>query len=125
MVDTNTLATNVPGVFAGGDFTTGPTFVIRAISSGRRAAIAIDKYLGGDESRVYIPDEKSERHTGTKLALEEENTEDKPRTEMEYEDANERIMDFREVEKGFTEEEACREATRCLRCDLEKEENGI
>ena len=72
VVNTNTLATNVPGVFAGGDFTTGPTFVIRAIASGRRAAIAIDKYLGGDKSRVYIPDEKSARHTDTKLALEEE-----------------------------------------------------
>jgi NADH-quinone oxidoreductase subunit F len=125
VVDTNTLATNVPGVFAGGDFTTGPTFVIRAISSGRRAAIAIDKYLGGDKSRVYIPDEKSARHTGTKLALEEESTEDKPRVDVEFEDAQERITDFREVEKGFSEEEAYREAVRCLRCDLEKEENGI
>jgi NADH-quinone oxidoreductase subunit F len=125
VVNTNTLATNVPGVFAGGDFTTGPTFVIRAIASGRRAAIAIDKYLGGDKSRVYIPDEKSARHTATKLALEEESTEDKPRIDVEFEDAEERIRDFREVEKGFTEEEARREATRCLRCDLEKEENGI
>ncbi len=125
VVDTNTLATNVPGVFAGGDFTTGPTFVIRAIASGRRAAIAIDKYLGGDKSRVYIPDEKSARHTDTKLALEEESTEDKPRIDVGFEDAKERIKDFREVEKGFTEEDACSEATRCLRCDLEKEENGI
>ncbi len=125
VVDTNTLATNVPGVFAGGDFTTGPTFVIRAIASGRRAAIAIDKYLGGDKSRVYIPDEKSARHTDTKLALEEESTEDQPRFEVGFEDAEERIKDFREVEKGFTEEDACSEATRCLRCDLEKEENGI
>ncbi len=55
VVDTNTLATNVPGVFAGGDFTTGPTFVIRAISSGRRAAIAINKYLTGDDSPVVHP----------------------------------------------------------------------
>ncbi|MGD9173322.1 MAG: FAD-dependent oxidoreductase [Desulfobacterales bacterium] len=125
VVDTNTLATNVPGVFAGGDFTTGPTFVIRAISSGRRAAIAIDKYLGGDKGRVYIPDEKSPRHTGTKLALEKESMEDKPRVEVEVEDARERITDFREVEKGFSEEEAYREAIRCLRCDLEKEENAI
>jgi NADH-quinone oxidoreductase subunit F len=125
VVDTNTLATNVPGVFAGGDFTTGPTFVIRAISSGRRAAIAIDKYLGGDKSRVYIPDEKSPRHTRTKLALEKESMEDKPRVEVGVEDAKERIKDFREVEKGFNEEEAYREAIRCLRCDLEKEENGI
>ncbi len=125
VVNTNTLATNVPGVFAGGDFTTGPTFVIRAISSGRRGAIAINKYLTGDDSPVYIPDEKSVRHTATKLALEEESTEDKPRIEAEFEDAKERVCDFREVEKGFTEAEACREATRCLRCDLEKEENGI
>jgi len=125
VVDTNTLATNVPGIFAGGDFTTGPTFVIRAIASGRRAAIAIDKYLGGDKSRVYIPDEKSTRHTATKLALEEESTEDKPRVDVKFEDAKERIKDFREVEKGLNEEEAYREAIRCLRCDLEKEENGI
>jgi NADH-quinone oxidoreductase subunit F len=125
VVDTNTLATNVPGVFAGGDFTTGPTFVIRAIASGRRAAIAIDKYLGGDQGRVYIPDEKSPRHTGAKLALEKEDMEDKPRVEVEVEDAEERIKDFREVEKGFSAEEAYREAIRCLRCDLEKEENAI
>jgi len=125
VVDTNTLATNVPGVFAGGDFTTGPTFVIRAISSGRRAAIAINKYLTGDDSPVYIPDEKSARHTAAGLALEEESMEDKPRVEVEFEDARKRIKDFREVEKGFTEEEGRREAVRCLRCDLEKEENGV
>ena len=99
--------------------------MIRAVSSGRRGAIAINKHLTGDDSPVYIPDEKSVRHTATKLALEEESTEDKPRIEVEFEDARERVSDFREVEKGFTEEEACREATRCLRCDLEKEENGI
>ena len=125
VVDTNTLATNVPGVFAGGDFTTGPTFVIRAIASGRRAAIAINKFLTGDDSPVYIPDEKSTHHTATGLALEEESTEDKPRIAVAFEDAGQRIKDFREVEKGFTAEEGRREALRCLRCDLEKEENAV
>ena len=124
MVDTNTLATNVPGVFAGGDFTTGPTFAIRAIASGRRAAIAIDKYLCGDAGRVYIPDEKSPRHTPSGLALEEEVSEDQPRIEVDLESADERVKDFREVEKGFTAEQAHCEAKRCLRCDLEKEENA-
>ena len=96
------------------------------VSVAGQAAIAINKYLTGDDSPVYIPDEKSARHTATKLALgEEETTEDQPRIEVEFEDARERVSDFREVEKGFTEKEACREATRCLRCDLEKEENGI
>ena len=34
----------------------------------------------------------------------------------------ERTADFKEVEHGFTEEMAIKEAKRCLRCDLETEE---
>jgi NADH-quinone oxidoreductase subunit F len=124
LVDPNTLATNVPGVFAGGDFTTGPTFVIRAIASGRRAAIAINKYLTKDNTPVYIPDEKSVRHTELGLALDEEDTEAKPRILVELEDPRERIADFREVERGYTAQEGRQEAVRCLRCDLEEKEHG-
>ncbi|MFC1897930.1 FAD-dependent oxidoreductase, partial [Chloroflexota bacterium] len=60
VVDSNTLSTNISGVFAGGDFVTGPGMVIEAIAGGRRAAIAIDKYLKGDTSRVEIYDLKAE-----------------------------------------------------------------
>lgn len=120
VVDENTLSTNVPGVFAGGDFTTGPTFVIRAIASGRRAALAIDKFLSGDRTRIQIPDEKSSLEQDTGLALDEESSDAKPRVAIEMEDPKDRIKDFREVEKGFTAEEAHLEAKRCLRCDLEK-----
>ncbi|MFP3981518.1 MAG: FAD-dependent oxidoreductase [Desulfobacterales bacterium] len=120
-VDENTLATNVPGVFAGGDFTTGPTFVIRAIASGRRAALAIHKYISGDESPIFMPDEKTPLAQETGLALENESTEDQPRVKTGLENPEERILDFREVECGFTREQAHYEARRCLRCDLEKE----
>jgi NADPH-dependent glutamate synthase beta subunit-like oxidoreductase len=34
-------------VFAGGDFVTGPATVVAALASGRKAASAIDQYLGG------------------------------------------------------------------------------
>ena len=47
VVDPRTLATGEPGVFAGGDCVHGPDTVIQAIADGRRAAIEIDKYLGG------------------------------------------------------------------------------
>jgi NADH-quinone oxidoreductase subunit F len=120
-VDENTLSTNVPGVFAGGDFTTGPTFVIRAIASGRRAALAIHKYLSGDQTPIFMPDEKTPLAQETGLALESETTEDQPRVAIEMENPGERVRDFREVEKGFTAEQAHFEARRCLRCDLEKE----
>ncbi|MBW1710223.1 MAG: NADH-quinone oxidoreductase subunit NuoF [Deltaproteobacteria bacterium] len=121
VVDENSLSTNIPGVFAGGDFTTGPTYVIRAIASGRRAAIAVDKYLAGDKSRVEIPDEKTSMGEDIGLALDQETTEEQPRIQIEFEETEERVKDFREVEKGFIEEQALLEATRCLRCDLENE----
>ena len=121
VVDENTLSTNIPGIFAGGDFTTGPTYVIRAIASGRRAAIAIERYLQGETGRIRIVDEKTETVEDVGLALDEETTEEKPRIEIQLEKPEERVRDFREVEKGFTREEAHREAMRCLRCDLEKD----
>jgi len=47
IVDPETLMTSIPGVFAGGDVVVGEETVIRALSDGRRAAAAIDKYLCG------------------------------------------------------------------------------
>ncbi len=120
-VDPNRLATNVPGVFSGGDFITGPSTVIKAIASGRRAALAIDSYLRGDTDRISILDEKTPLKSGAGLALDQQTTEDKPRELSGMESPESRTRDFREVEKGLSEEQAHREAGRCLRCDLEKE----
>jgi len=120
-VDENSLSTNIPGIFAGGDFTTGPSTVIRAIASGRRAALAIDKYFEGEKGRIAILDEKSSMRVEHRLALEEESQEEKPRAKQGMERPDERARDFREVEKGFDEEQAWYEAMRCLRCDLERE----
>ncbi len=125
VVDDNTLSTNIPGVFAGGDFTTGPTFVIRAIASGRRAAIAIDKYLLGESGPVEIPDMKTAMHEDTGLALDEETDQELPRIRTALEKAEIRVNDFREVEQGFSVKEAISESKRCLRCDLEKERMSI
>ena len=54
------------------------------------------------------------------MALDEEAAEERPRVKIEVENPADRVKDFREVEKGFTEEEAHQEAIRCLRCDLEE-----
>ena len=55
------------------------------------------------------------------LALEQETAEEQARVPVRMVRPEERIVDFREVEQGFSEEQARREAMRCLRCDLEKE----
>jgi len=120
VVDSNTLATNVPGVFAGGDFATGPGMVIEAIAAGRRGAIAIDKYLKGDTSPVHMYDLKGGEVGEVSPGEEgEEAWEAKPRLEIPTLPAQERKRSFQEIELGFSEEQAREEAKRCLRCDLE------
>jgi NADH-quinone oxidoreductase subunit F len=121
-VDENRLATNVSGIFAGGDFVAGPGMVIEAIAAGRRGAIAIDKYLRGDASRVEIYDlkpsvieeEVSEKEEG------DETWEPQFRPETPHLPLQERKGSFKEIELSFSEGKARQEAKRCLRCDLEK-----
>jgi NADPH-dependent glutamate synthase beta subunit-like oxidoreductase len=44
--DQHTGATNRKGLFTGGDIVTGPHLVVTAMVAGRKAAAAIDRYLG-------------------------------------------------------------------------------
>ena len=50
VADEATQATNLPGVFAGGDIVTGGATVILAMGAGRRAAKAIGRYLQGGKA---------------------------------------------------------------------------
>jgi NADH-quinone oxidoreductase subunit F len=126
-VDENRLTTNVAGVFAGGDFVSGPGMVIEAIAAGRRGAIAIDKYLRRDTSRVEMYDLKPSvisPVTATSVSEEavsaEETWEPQFRPETPHLPLSERKGSFKEIELSFSEEKAKQEAKRCLRCDLEK-----
>ena len=118
-VDGNTLSTNIPGVFGGGDFVTGPGMVIEAIAAGRRGSVAIDKYLRGDASRVEMYDLRREVVEEV-VEQGEEEWEAQPRLEVPTIPPEERKTNFKEIELGFSEERAGQEAKRCLRCDLEK-----
>jgi NADH-quinone oxidoreductase subunit F len=119
-VDSNTLSTNIPGVFGGGDFVTGPGMVIDAIAAGRRGAMAIDKYFRKDDSPVRMYDLKTEVfREPVPEQEEEEEWKPEPRADMPILSAEERKGSFEEIEIGYSEERAIVEAKRCLRCDLE------
>jgi len=109
------MATSREGVFAGGDVIGGSANVVQAIAGGRKAAIAIDKYLGG---RGVIVDEK--RKVVETNYDEKEYLEEKPRQVPSVLSSDERKMSFREVKSGFTPEQAIEEARRCLHCDREE-----
>lgn len=111
-VDPTTLATSGEGIFAGGDATTGPTSIVQAIAAGRRAAISIDKYMGGrgDIDEMLAPPEEE-----TALL---EDVEIGGRTQLRTLPPDQRIRSFARVELGLRDEEAIEEARRCLRCDI-------
>mgnify|MGYP001604038642 CR=1 FL=1 len=117
-IDGETLCTNRPGVFAGGDVVTGPNTVVDAIAAGKRAAVVIDRYLRNEEliqpSEIRVP-----RHFVEPLKT--DGTEPPPvtRVELPRMSVDVRTRGFAEVELTLSSEDAVREAGRCLRCDLE------
>ena len=121
-VDPHTLATNRPGVFAGGDVARGPWILIQAIADGRRGALSIDRYLRGVDlltPREMIPlpvvDLSKEE---INQMIEEGKVDLSPRTKIPEVPEKERIQDFREVELVLTEGQAKQEAARCLACGI-------
>jgi formate dehydrogenase beta subunit len=115
-VDPDTLTTSREGVFAGGDVVLGPSSVIEAIASGRRAAISIDKYLGGTGD---IGEELAEREQPSLPMDFCDGFVSLTRPQMPYLPIELRkSVPFRQIALGFSEETAVQEASRCLRCNL-------
>ncbi|SHH77793.1 formate dehydrogenase major subunit [Sporobacter termitidis DSM 10068] len=113
------MTTNLGGVFAGGDAVTGPQTAIKAIAAGRRAAMAMDQYLNGQEE-LKKPKEFYNHLKGKKLEdldkAEFEQYEKLHKEAMPMLDKGQREHNFKEVELGFTEAQAIAEAKRCLSC---------
>lgn len=111
IVDVDTQMTSIPGVFSGGDVVRGSDVVITAIADGKKAAGAIDKYLGGDGKLnkgepIDIPE-----------AVDDSEVLEHERFAMKYLEPEERRDNFDEVCIGFHRLNATAEAMRCLRCD--------
>lgn len=107
------LATGLPGVFAGGEFLWGPGTLVESMAAGKRAALAIRKYLEtGDDSM------ESERKPPW---VKEEGPVDllahRPRVSPNLPPVSERLAGFNEVEQTLTMEQLQQELDRCLECD--------
>jgi NADPH-dependent glutamate synthase beta subunit-like oxidoreductase len=119
-IDNSTQETEMKGVFAGGDAANGPATVIEAIAAGRRAAISIDTYLGGDGTielgmqNVQCgngqPNYDGKRASGFA---------ELKRVAVPSLPITERGSGFSEVELCYSDEQIKAETHRCLQCDLE------
>jgi formate dehydrogenase beta subunit len=120
-VDPATYATNIRGVFACGDFVTGPTTLIESAGHGKKAAYAIDRYLDGRTDVTVTPNVKitsSWRHEMPELY------DVLPRQHIPMVDLPARMpstdpaVNFSTpVELGYDATAAVAESTRCLMCN--------
>ncbi|UCE44209.1 MAG: FAD-dependent oxidoreductase, partial [Candidatus Bathyarchaeota archaeon] len=117
-VGEGSLQTGSPKIFAGGDVVTGAASVVEAIAAGRKAAISIDAFLGGDGA---IDEALTESGRSDPWLGREEDFAKKKRVEIPYLPLERRLRDFSLVELSLNEEMAVEEAKRCLRCDLRLE----
>jgi len=120
--DPKTLATNLRGVFAGGDGVIGADLAVRAVAAGRVAAKSIDQYLrgqtvtgpteltaiamrpidDGERAAIFREIEKSARVSTATLEMER------------------RLTSFDEVDFGLSDGQAREESVRCMSCNCRK-----
>jgi NADPH-dependent glutamate synthase beta subunit-like oxidoreductase/ferredoxin/Pyruvate/2-oxoacid:ferredoxin oxidoreductase delta subunit len=115
VVNQQSTATEVDGVFAAGDAIYGTKSVVMAVQSGREAASEIDRYLGGDGDimEVLAPVEVPAPYIG-----EYEDFGYTKRVGTHLLEPEARKDNFTLVDQGHSEVEICKEAGRCLQCDL-------
>ncbi|WP_028313794.1 FAD-dependent oxidoreductase [Desulfatibacillum aliphaticivorans] len=111
----DTLQTDIPFIFVGGDSATGPDLVVSAIGGGRKAARSIHQFVMGEEVKAAPKDLKKplipESDFKTVPGIIQS-----PRAPMPELPVQERIYSFIEVDQVLDEESALRESGRCLRC---------
>ncbi len=110
-VDSITMQTSVPNVFAGGDCVSGPSSVIEAVAAGKEAAESIDRFVRGENLRKGRERSKAQRAEGDFAGIETASRASMPTIAVE-----ERKGNFREVETGYTQQQAVAEAARCVQC---------
>ena len=115
-VDRGTLVTTAPGLFAGGDVAFGPRNLIEAVANGKRAALSIDDYLrGAAVERVFNLTVEKLPTRNYRMPEDYE----KLRRQAPPTISLDRRTGISEVEAGYDEEQARRQAERCLSCHIQ------
>jgi NADPH-dependent glutamate synthase beta subunit-like oxidoreductase len=114
-VNPEDLSTGRKGVFAGGDAVSGEHTFIEAVAAGRKAAISIDRYLGGSGNieEVLAPVDKGIPKVGRIP-----NFAQRKRVSMPTAAPEQRKTNFDKIELGFSDQAGAEEALRCMGCDL-------
>ncbi len=122
VVDTVTLRSTHPKVFFGGDAAFGPKNIIWAVAHGHDAAVSIDRVCNGLDPAIRPP--PGTVLTSQKMGIHEWSYDNDIRLDQRYKvpqrPPEEALKDIKlEVELGFDDMLAYKEAERCLNCDVQ------
>jgi homotetrameric NADPH-dependent glutamate synthase len=118
-VNEATLATDIDGIFAGGDVVTGPAMVIEAIAAGKKAALSIDEYLKGETLTAKADERALQELNKDEIVALKKRFGLKNRVLSKQLKPERRIKSFKEVEKVYSVAAARKEARRCLASQIE------
>ena len=121
-VDKTTMMSTRPGVFFGGDAAWGPENIIWAVAHGHQAAISIDHFCQGRSLADRPP--PGTTLVSQKMGIHEWSYDNDyaplKRVAMPHADKAKALRDLKvEVELGFDDKLAFKEAERCLNCDVQ------
>lgn len=109
-----TLQTDLPYVFTGGDCFTGPGLMVEAIGAGRYAARSMHYYM--TEGEIPSIEERQTELISDSIYDSVVGIVPKPKVHMPEITLEDRLGTFKEVDGTIDEEDAKYEATRCLNC---------
>ncbi len=120
--DAKTAATNLPGIFAGGDAVLGADLAVRAVAAGRMAAASIEQHLNGEPVTgppgwtdiAMRPVDEGERAALLR------DIEQSARVPTDTLNLDQRLAGFGEIDRGLSPEQVESEARRCLSCGCAK-----
>jgi NADPH-dependent glutamate synthase beta subunit-like oxidoreductase len=117
-----TFQSTLPQVFFGGDAAFGPKNIISAVAHGHEAAVSIDRMLHGEDVTKRPP--PMANLMSQKMGIHEWSYDNDvsvdTRFKVPWAAAEKALASIRvEVELGFDEATAWREAQRCLNCDVQ------
>lgn len=114
-IASKTGATNLDGVFAGGDAVRSAN-IISAIAAGKTAAVSMDRYILGEEASLQYTDSVVCVNTENVLQRVGYFKENQEAVHTDLELGKELNNNFELSTRVMTEEEAVKEASRCLNC---------
>jgi formate dehydrogenase (NADP+) beta subunit len=114
-VNPETLQTNIPYIFTGGDSATGASLVVEGIGGGRRAARSIHQYLSG-QPVIPVKNSLFKKNIDGTIFTSVPGVIKEKRAEMPELQVDVRIKSFEEADLVLEKEDAIRESSRCMNC---------